>query len=363
MTPEDFRRLLVREGLVADSALPLLDEGDSSPWFVRLLAGAGAWLAALFLYGAIAAVAWPLLGSAPARLIVGLVACAGCALATRLRPEPAGVFLSQLLLATSLAGFLLVLAGASEWAGLMKVSLLAALLAAILLPANPEPIHRQAMALTLVAALAVAATDLGGLEPLGLLLAAAALLLWTTQARWAAAARAPIVVPLATAVTAGVVLVPALATDPLVRLGAERVAWPSWLMPAGLGVLLVAAVLIVARDLRAGASGAGTPAWLPWTALAATAAVTAATYSAPGVLACLLAWLLAMAAGRGALAGLALVALGWYLVRLYYGLETSLLGKGLALMATGAVLVCLQFGLRRLSRPPGLAATAGDIHA
>ena len=81
------------------------------------------------------------------------------------------------------------------------------------------------------------------------------------------------------------------------------------------------------------------------------------------IIACLLAWLLAMAAGRGALAGLALVALGWYLVRLYYGLETSLLGKGLALMATGAVLVCLQFGLRRLSRPPGLAATAGDIHA
>ena len=177
MTPEDFRRLLVREGLVADSALPLLDEGDSSPWFVRLLAGAGAWLAALFLYGAIAAVAWPLLGSAPARLIVGLVACAGCALATRLRPEPAGVFLSQLLLATSLAGFLLVLAGASEWAGLVKVSLLAALLAAILLPANPEPIHRQAMALTLVAALAVAATDLGGLEPLGLLLAASTITL------------------------------------------------------------------------------------------------------------------------------------------------------------------------------------------
>ena len=77
------------------------------------------------------------------------------------------------------------------------------------------------------------------------------------------------------------------------------------------------------------------------------------------MLACLLAWLLAMAAGRGPIAGLALVGLGWYLLRLYYGLEASLLGKGIALMATGAVLMVLYGVVRRLARRDGIGATRG----
>jgi uncharacterized membrane protein len=68
--------------------------------------------------------------------------------------------------------------------------------------------------------------------------------------------------------------------------------------------------------------------------------------------ACLLAWALAVAAGRTALAGLALVGLAWYLLQLYYGLETTLLGKGEALVATGVVLLVLHFIL-------GWAARAG----
>src|SRR5699024_5848901 len=126
-------------------------------------------------------------GSAPARATVGIAVCAGCAVAMRRRPEGGGVFLQQLLLAISLAGFLFVFAGPWDLLGRLEMAGLAALLAAILLVANPEPIHRLLMALTLVGALVVVATDLQWVEPLGLLLAAAATLLWATQARWAAA--------------------------------------------------------------------------------------------------------------------------------------------------------------------------------
>ena len=88
--------------------------------------------------------------------------------------------------------------------------------------------------------------------------------------------------------------------------------------------------------------------------------VALAAWQAPGVIACLLVWVVGMAAGRPVLGGLALAGLAWYLLQLYYSLQTSLLGKGVALLGTGVVLLVLHFVLARWppSRPP--ARTGAD---
>ena len=71
----------------------------------------------------------------------------------------------------------------------------------------------------------------------------------------------------------------------------------------------------------------------------------AAAWQAPGIIACLLVWVLGVTAGRALLANLALCGLACYLLQLYYSLHTSLLGKGVSLLSTGAVLLMLHLAI------------------
>lgn len=367
MNWQTYGRLLAHEGLVRDASLPAREHA-AMPWYVKLLSGFGAWLAALFVLGALGAASFGLLESAPARAGLGIVACGLCAYILRSRDREPGPFLAQFLTAISIAGAALVVSLLLDGPLRLSATLLAgALVAAMLLIANPEPVHRLLMALGMVGCLTLASIQ-WGLHPVAcVVLALATSLIWLKQAGWTHARLGPLLVPVGMACAAALVLLPAY--GPVGELlgreagtaltGPGLAAHAPWLTPAGLAVVLAATILLVGRDLPHRVPAARV-AWFPALAVAATAVVALAAWQAPGVIACLLVWVVGMAAGRPVLGGLALAGLAWYLLQLYYSLQTSLLGKGMALLGTGVVLLVLHFVLARWppSRPP--ARTGAD---
>lgn len=106
MTPRtlvDLRGLLLAEGLDAGDPehwRARLEEGSTTPWFVRILVGSGAWIAGLMLAVGLAAIL-ALGRSGIALLVAGLVLCAGSA---ALRQASRGDFSAQFALSMSLAG-------------------------------------------------------------------------------------------------------------------------------------------------------------------------------------------------------------------------------------------------------------------
>lgn len=82
-------------------------------------------------------------------------------------------------------------------------------------------------------------------------------------------------------------------------------------------------------------------------ALASAAAVTVASFEAPGISIALMIVLLGFAHGNRVLAGLGVTALLGCVSAYYYLLETTLLVKSMTLGATGAVLLLAREALAR----------------
>ncbi len=109
-----FRELLPRleaEGLADAAAVEgaLAAQGGATPWFVRVLVGFGAWVAAAFLIGFGGAAVFRI--SDGALLALGLACCAAALLLRRARE---GVFVEQLALAVALAGQGLVIGASTQ---------------------------------------------------------------------------------------------------------------------------------------------------------------------------------------------------------------------------------------------------------
>jgi hypothetical protein len=312
-----------------------------TPWFVRALIGAGAWIAALFVLGAIAVAMHGEEGLLP----LGALALGAGIVMLRLAT---GEFVRQLGLSTSLAGQGALAVGLADALG-TSAFLAASLVAeAILVAVVAYPVHRFFSAVLAVLAGIALVAQLGLPAPLdlsALALAAGAAVMWLHQPRrlrragldpWAPVAHALVLSLLA-------LLLAGLADGGAVlRSLLDKPAGLGRLASAGLGLGVVMLALAISAE-----AGVPRPTPLRAAALAGLALLGFVTPRVPGVAAAAGVLLLGLHRRNSLLLGVAIVFLIAFLGLLYYDLETTLLAKALHLMTAGAVLVAAAWLLHR----------------
>lgn len=333
-------RRLADEGLVDREALASLAgeaaaAAPGTPWFVRVLLGLGAWVAALLLVIFLFTV--DLVQTGPGGALTGLGLCALAVLGRRLgRGQD---FLEQLCLALVLAGQALTWWSLQEWTDTSQVaSFLALALAAAMTLFYPDRLGRF-LSLNLAAlALLVCLQDLE-LPLAGDILALAMALLagwaWLGRERLLAGGWGELQPPLGYG-SAFVLLWSLL-------LGLGDVSGASLVATAGLTLATAWLVAHLQRPLRPPLS----PLLLPGAVLA----VGLLTARVPGVMAALAVLTLGFWAGSRLLQGLAWVFLAVYLTAFYYYLPMTLLEKSAALLACGLALLGLRLLLGRQRQP------------
>ena len=373
MNRADFEPALRRAGLI-DGPLPPAPP-DGGPWYLQAVSGFGAWLAALLVLSMLGGLVGDLWSSTGARMLIGGALCAGAAVVARRAQAQAagareGAFLAQFMLACALAGIALLGSVVVEHVhGSVRQAGALALLAAVLLAANPERVHRALMAWMLVVSV-IAALWLLKLEPLiSIGLAAVTAALWLGQARWAAAGLLPVTAPVGVACAGMLVLLqapdvvpPEVASQAPFALDATRSAL---VRCAGLAVVLAAAGIIVARrvgdeGLPVDSAGRTRSSRAPLLIGLFSVLLAAAAWRTPGVVACLLVWLLGTSAGRSQLVWYALAGLAAYLGMRYYALDMDLMDKGVAMIVVAAVLLGTCLLLPRVWPARGARAPETD---
>ena len=333
---------LAAAGIVAGPAPA--DAAPEAPWYVSAMQGVAAWLAALFLLAFIGVALSDLLREPVARILVGVTVCAGAI--TVLRLGARGTFASQLAVAAGLAGQALVAFGlldgrwdrAPAWVAVAAFE-------ALLVVAAPEPLFRAlaTMGAAFAARMALAAAGMAALFPAALALALVVSLALPQRRAGLQAQAAPVVAGLALALLAAGAV--AMVEGGFGGAHAAR-AWGA--VPAWVGTVALAAVFVGAVAWLLRGAGAAWTAPPSVAALVGAVAVTAAAWPMPGAVVALLVLLLAFAAGRRTLAGLAVAALIGALAHYYYALEATLLAKSAALLVTGVVLAGAYVVARRI---------------
>jgi hypothetical protein len=343
--------------LTSERALPALDawwrKHGATPWYVRVLIGGGAWVAALFL-GLFLALVLDVMGldnSEGAFIVLGLMAT-GVGLALRRVSEHD--FLGQLSLATGLAGQGLFVGGVGAASDSVVGAALAMLVLQVpLLVIHPDRIQRYLSTLGASGAVLVLlhkAAGWTGVE-LGLVaLAAATHAVFLHQVWFQRQGLESLASPLGfglVSVVFGMLTVRTLEsverTFREIPLGA-----PAFLLTLGFTAV---ALYSAYRMLEEHGLEAGGPVGLTvFAALGLTALLTLRT---PGVIAA--AGVLALAFHRRSvlLLGTAVAFLLTFGVFYYYDLALTLLAKSLALLGSGLVLLGLRlFVLRRFPAAP-----------
>ena len=339
-------RTTVRDALGPDAppetlaavAETLAAAANPTPIYVRLLVGAGAWFAALFLTGFLAfALDLEETGLAVASLLLVAVATVSSRVVTR------SDFLEQTAMACSFAGQLGVLIGVGSAVDeVFATAIIMLALELVLVVAYAEPLHRFVSTCGAWGALAAIAAEL------------AAPLLGDAVAVAAAGTAAA--------------LFYARAGELSERLGAARVpgAWGSiaaafgWLVISAVAdpgdfigaswvTTVTLAVALLAFEVRV-LTGLGLPALSAGALGAALGTVLLAglTASAPGVIASVAGLCLAFHVRDDRLVGLTAAFVLTFTGLWYYSLEMTLLDKSMILAAAGVVLLGLRFLLARL---------------
>jgi uncharacterized membrane protein len=322
---------------------------EAGAWYVKAMIAISAWIASLLILLFLGISLMRVLTS-PGRMIsVGAIVCVAAVAVLYVRKD--NLFLSQLAVATSLAGQALIGIGLfdRQWGGTAPWFAFA-VVEGLLAVAAPNCVHR--FLATLFAAWAVR-FGLAQLHvaPLFLPLGAAAFVfaaraeLRSAWAGWAAE-------------TGGLALA-ALFTIPVAfgeifwfpAKAAAVLAGTPWIAIAALCLVLVWAIAAIVRD-----NGVALSSRTAVVAFATAIAVSFAARPVPGLIVALIVMVSAYAQGRRALCGLGLAGIVAALCHYYYALDASLLAKSAALLASGIVLLVAGFAVRR-----GLAEE--DAHA
>jgi len=327
-------------GLVAEAQVPAQAAVEpGTPWFVRVMAGFGAWLGGLFLLGSVLGLFTAAFNSRTGMLVLGLLLI-GAAFGLY-RAAGKSEALQQFGLAFSMAGqFAFGFGFVDLWhlnSDQMMFALCLMQVALVLL--MPSALHRFLSTLFAVIA-AYYALQLNHAVALGaMLLAPAVAWIWLAEAAWIVARRAALWRPVGYALALALLFWQApLAASWMFNWGREPTlfAAPYWLAPLAYAGSLIAVAGILARRQAPGA-------WLNW--VVAAAVVSLAAVLAPGLIAALLVLVLGFAAGNRILCGMALLAASWYLGAYYYQMQITLLEKSGVMLATGVVLLAMRFGL------------------
>lgn len=324
--------------ILDESALQRLQQQVGAPWFMTLLSGLAAWLAAVLLIGSTlftiiddSALAGAFTGALLLGLAVWLL-------------RQTGVFVSQLGLALSLVGQgLLVLAveQLNFWNAHSQQppAVMAASVAAVMLLVPAPAVHRLACALIAMGAGAVFIGFSVLLAPYGLLLAGLAVWLWLRRSRWADCQKAGLWRALAGGATLAGLVLPIIAQprwiDSLVPLlGAFAASLLGWLYPLGAGILLLGVTLYLVR---------GQPVGMRVGAVAAVLLLAALGVQAPGLLVAAALWLAVFHACERFWCVVVGLGTALYLGDFYYSLHISLLHKSWLLLVSGALLLALRW--------------------
>jgi len=322
----------------------------ATPWFVKALAGFGAWVAAGFLLSFFACVG--LWKEEVVVTLLGLIICGG---ATLLRRQGQGAFLEQLALALCLAGAAMVVVGiGAELESAVAPAVVQLVVGAVLLAFFPDAILRFLMTVAMTGAAVFLLWKALG-EPgiqLGLLGSTVGVhLLFLEQARLRRGRWGELVGPVAYALACGVMcaLFSLRYIDMLGAMLRDRgMSTPDGLLTLGLTAVTLYTAWRVMRELELDATGlAGAAVFV---ALVLTAVMTLHT---PALIAAVGLMVLAFHRRAPVLLGLAgaflLAAGGVY----YYDLALTLLAKALALAGSGLVFLGLRtFLLRRFPAAP-----------
>ena len=353
------------QGLV-ESPQVVEPQGDTSPWFVRVLLGVCGWVGALLLMLAVGVtIGETVMREKSALMVIGaLLAAAGLLLG---RAEP-GALGAQFALALSLAGQMAfgIGLGLTTQAEPPLMAILVALVAALLFWWHPDGLYRFFCALVVCAAWSVFVMTLGVAPHDG------------EYERWGRAFNA---LSMPGAVASGLALLPIalgstvlwlrrrdwLGTPASARL--EPLAWAStlalawhvgftgwhWFKLSGLmGVQIWTLHIGTALAIGAALMCAGwqlTRTARPTTrtgTLGTLALIVMLTAPAPGLSAGVLLLGLGFHAGSRVLLGAATLFLLHYGSAWYYALSLDLLSKSLVLMGTGLLMLMLAWLLRRL---------------
>ncbi|MET0917072.1 MAG: DUF4401 domain-containing protein [Burkholderiales bacterium] len=323
--------------------------GDGTVWYIRAMLGAAAWIAAVFLLAFIGMALHDLVRTNVAKIVTGLVVCAGAAVMLRVATGP---FAGQLALALSLTGQALFAFGMLNLfdRGRLQVApamFVVAAVEALLVIAVPNVVHR--VICTIAAALALAyGLWSAGLGTLGLPLAAAAFVV--VELDEARLARWPRLYP---AIGIGL----ALAIAAILPVQAAGDEWSFWrtrdrdlffgprFADAAMGAVFFGAApwLLAKAGVARGTS--------PYVAaIAGALALALVSVGVPGLSAALLILLIGFATSQRLLTGLGTLALLAALARFYYALSATLLVKSAVLLAAAVALLLFWAVLRHAGK-------------
>jgi hypothetical protein len=366
LTIADVLKQLVAEGLappesVGRARAALEGAVDTSPpWFARIIAGFGAWVATAFLIGSL--IAAKVVNEETSAIIVGTVLVAG-AVYLRRTAEAEAEFKRQLAFAGSLAGQVLVIAGvAGETRSAALAGLVALVMSAILIPLVSDQAQRFISGLAgSIAALAAMADlrlawTIGDFGPLGAIvvrgtdLAALAIValtayIWRIGVRERSRAVAEMLEPVGYGTVAALFAVLLFSSlfavaDDLVR-GPESTRVNAWhlgpLTTAGITAALIALALATFSEQRLKPRQE-----VVIVALAATVLLGLLTLSTPGLIAAVAVLTLGFDRRNRILIGIAAVFLVKFASVYYYSLRMTLLAKSVVLVASGVLLLAAR---------------------
>ena len=339
------------------------DAEEATPWYVRVAAGFGAWIATLLAIAFLGGVG--LRPNEPSALVVGLALVAG---AVMLRRAARAEFARQLALAASFAGQALVALRMGDVTDSFGGAGLAALVLSLaLVPIVPDAAHRFLSGVVGAVGLVAAVASLHlrwDADPLapsllsarGADLAALALVAFVAWG-WRGGARrrdrhaAEIVEPVTWGVT--VALLGFLLVDAILgpshgwfTPGHRPSDWQlGWLTTAGLTAALAALALSVFREQ----GGEADTRW--FAAVGGVAVLGLLTLPSPGIVAAIGAVLLGFDRRRPLLIGLGALFLVVFLGFYYHGMRQTLLEKSGMLAASGLLLLAGCWWLRLRPSP------------
>ena len=343
---------LVEEGLISAEAIPSIlanvepDKPDATrAWYVRFLMGFSAWVAAGLFVAALGI--FGLLDEPFFTVLVGLimiVLALMLRIRTPLRSQSEQIFRTQLALAGSVTGQLLVLFGVADAFDETAAALAVLIPSCLLFWRYPDRLHRFLSALAAIAALAslcaIHEFELGYQLLVGLLLGTAIWLWWRAERRWLGSLASEYALPLCYAVPlALLVLLLALAMSELAN---PALTWLS-------AVFAIAGAFFVAWQILGSlalASFGRNPKLTPLL-MALILIVGLITATQPGFLISLTLLALAFWRSDRVLQVLSSMAAVFFISNYYYRLDMTLLNKSFVLMATGVILLAAWAFLRR----------------
>ncbi len=324
MSPDDVERIAVHLG----------ESAQTDPLYTRILSGIGAWFAAVFLILFLAMSA--IFADSTGAIICGIsLLVAGIIIAQKSRTT----FLSQLSLASVLAGNTLVLIGAATEFGkheLLAVFISHAVLCAVLYPLYADSIYRFLAPIALAALATACIVEEQAFVLIHALIAVEMLLAGLLLLRKKCP---PLLVPLAYSAAAmlpATLLFMSLMQTHMWGADFNMPLWPSNILLTGGLLYLYLHLADTARPRRE-----------PWLILALVSTLLLGIFTTPGILVAIGLLVVGYAFGDRMLTALAYLFLLCFLLLFYYTLDIDLAHKSWVLVGSGGLLLIVRWLAKR----------------